>query len=137
MMTTRKIIKKAEAKKIAKANEWNAEETEDFLTSCDWFNKDHDAQTNFTVKERNAIVVYLLSKEIYERTETFGQSKDARYICNSIDDMIGLRFGTSLNIARNESAKHGRALITELNMGLDHITLTNNNPYFKSTIIAI
>lgn len=136
-MATRKIIKKAEAKKIAKANNWNTEATDEFLYSVDFFNRDHDAQTNFTVKERNAIVVYLLSKEIYERAETFGQSKDARYICNSIDDMIGLRFGTSLNIARNESAKQGRALITELNMGLDHITLTSNNPYFKTSIIAI
>lgn len=76
MMTTGKIIKKSEAKKIAKANKWNAEETEYFLTSCDWFNKDHDAQANFTNKERNAVAIYLISKEVNERSSGLGQSKD-------------------------------------------------------------
>lgn len=133
MMTRRKIIKKAEAVKIAKANNFSADETEDFLTSCDWFNKDHDAQANFTTVERNAIAIYLISKEVNDRC---GQTKDARYICMSTDDIMGLRFGTCLSIVRNETAKCGRALIAELNMGLDHLTLTNNNPYFKTSIIA-
>jgi hypothetical protein len=137
MMTTRKIIKKTEAVKIAKANKWDAEETEYFLNSCDWFNKEHDAQANFTIKERNAVAVYLISKEVNERSSGFGQSKDARYICKGLDDIMGLQFGTCEAIARSEAARQGRALITELNMGLDHITLTNNNPYFKSTIQAI
>lgn len=136
-MTTRKIIKKAEAKKIANANKWNAEETENFLTSCDWFNKDHDAQTNFTSKERNAVAVYLISKEVYERSSGFGLSKDARYICASLDAIMGVRFGTCESIARSETARNGRAVIAELNFGLDHITITNNNPYFKTSEIAI
>lgn len=137
MMKTRKIIKKAEAKKIAKANKWNCGETEDFLTSCDWFNKDGDAQANFTTKERNALVIYLISKEVNERSAGFGQTNDARSICVSVDYTMCLSVGTCESIARSESARQGRALITELNMGLDHITLTNNNPYFKTSITAI
>lgn len=132
MKTTRKIIKKSEAIKIAKANKWYAEEIEEFLSSCNLFNKDHNAHINFTKKELHEVVVYFISKEMSERICETGITKDARYICNYIDSMTGLRFGTCKDIVCIESSKRNCSLTIDLES--NKITLTTNNPYFKQTI---
>lgn len=120
----KKIITKAEVKRIVDAEqclnaEWYGEAIEslnrgdaDSLTKC----------------EKYITAIYLVTREINVQ-DRGGEASDAREICNKVDAMLKAENGYTLGVIRFETTKSNRYLIAELNMGLNHITLTENNPY--------
>lgn len=124
----KKIIKIAEAKKIAKANEMLGDELDDLLWGIDQLNKGELAKAVFTKKELIAVTLFLISREVRnDRQSDF--TSNARELCVRVDNMLLMPIGYSLRIAQGETCKCNRIMVAECNMGLNHITLTNCNPY--------
>lgn len=131
----KKLIKIAEARAIAKNNPHL--DVDDLMYGIDWLNKGDMAPVCMIKPEYNAVALYLISREINAGND-YTSTKTARAICAYVTDLLGLPFGYCEALVRAETAKQGRILIAELNTGLDHITLTNNNPYFNTkSIVAI
>ena len=127
-----KILKVSDLRKISKATGLDLEELKN---GAYWLNRGDSARACFTRAEYEAIALYLLTLEI-ESASFCGYSSSARSLCMFVDDMLGLSFGTTLGLVRAETARQGRWFIVELNMGLDHLTLTSANPYATRTLIA-
>lgn len=122
----KKIIKKAEVKRIVEAEgclnpEWYGE-------AIDWLNKGDKAEDCLPVCERYITVIYLVTREI-NALDLCGDCRNARELCAKVDAMMNAKAGYALSVVRHETTKQNRRLIAELNMGLNHITLTENNPY--------
>lgn len=122
----KKIIKIAEARKIAAAN--SQLDADDLLWGIDYLNKGNEAKAGMTKQEMLAVALYLISREVKnDRQSDF--TCNARELCRKVDDMLLAPVGYTLGIVRGETTKPNRILIAELNTGLNHITLTASNPY--------
>lgn len=84
-------------------------------------------------QERKAVALYMISRDVDSKN---GLVSNARMVCRTIEIKLGLPYNYCLSLVRDETTKQGRILIAELNMGLDHITLTNNNPYFPNKVMC-
>lgn len=124
----KKIIKLTEAKKIAKANEMLGDAMDDLLWGIEQLNKGEQAKAVFTKQELIAVTLFLISREVRNDRQS-DYTCNARQLCCKVDDMLLMPIGYTLGIVRGETTKCNRMLIAELNTGLDHITLTNCNPY--------
>lgn len=129
------ILKIADLRKISKATGLDLDELK---AGAYWLNRGDSARTCFTRAEYEAIALYLVTREMNE-AECLGCSAGARSICGFVDGLLGFDYRTTLGIMKNETLRAGRWIIAELNMGLDHLTLTNANPYAENlgSLIAI
>lgn len=130
----KKIIKIAEARAIAKSNP-NLD-ADDLMYGIDRLNKGDMAPACMMQSEYDAVALFLITREIVKEDKG-GETMYARQICKNITDLLGLPYGCCEMLVRRETARHGRFIIAELNMGLNHLTITKNNPYAKVSIIAI
>lgn len=126
------ILKVSDLKKISKAAGLNLE---DLKEGNYWLKKGESASYGFTWPEIRAIVIYLVTREVND-ADRGGMCAGARSICSYVDCLLNLAYGTALSIVRSETLAAGRWIIAELNTGLDHLTLTNSNPYATTTAIA-
>lgn len=122
----KKIIKKAEVKRIVEIErclnlEWYGEAIESL-------NHGDKAEDCLPMCERYITAIYLVTREI-NALDLCGDCRNARELCAKVDTMMNAKAGYTLSVVRNETTKSDRRLIAELNMGLNHITLTDNNPY--------
>lgn len=125
----KKVIKIAEARVIAKNNPQL--DADDLIWGIEYLNKGHEASVGLTKEEMSAVTLYLISREVVnDRQSDF--TCNAREICRRVDDMLLAPVGYTLSFVRGETIKCNRMLIAELNMGLNHITLTQTNPYLKT-----
>lgn len=121
----KKIIKNAEVELICKVNNLDAEA---FATGIYWLNR---GDSDMLLKEElNATAIYLVTREIMT-AGVGGMTSNAREICSKIDRILNRSFGYTRSLVMGETLKYDRKLIAELNMGLNHITITDNNPYVK------
>ena len=129
------ILKIADLRKISKATNLDLEELK---AGAYWLNRGEGARSCFTRAEYEAIALYLVTREVDTRAG-LGLSDEARFICMLVDDLLRMPFRTTLGIVKNETLRQGRWVIAELNTGLDHLTLTNANPYAKNlgSLVAI
>lgn len=130
----KKIIKIAEAREIIANNPQL--DPDDLMYGIEWLNKGEAALSCMTKAEANAVALYLITREI-NNEDLGGCIGSARHLCHYIEDLMVLPFGYCIDLVRGETTRQNRILIAELNMGLNHITLTQRNPYAKNlTIIA-
>lgn len=131
----KKILKVSDLRKISKATGLDLDELKN---GAYWLNRGDGARSCFTRAEYEAIALYLVTCEVNEG-DGLGLSGMARSICAFVDDLLRMPFRTTLGIVKNETLRQGRWLIAELNMGLDHLTLTNANPYAENlgSLVAI
>lgn len=122
------ILKVSDLRKISKATGLDLDELK---AGAYWLNRGDSARACFTRAEYEAIALYLVTREMND-AECLGCSAGARAICGFVDDLLKMPFRTTLGIMRNETLRAGRWIIAELNMGLDHLTLTNANPYAEN-----
>lgn len=129
------ILKIADLRKISKATNLDLEELK---AGAYWLNRGEGARSCFTRAEYEAIALYLVTREVDTRAG-LGLSDEARFICMLVDDLLRMPFRITLGIVKNETLRQGRWVIAELNMGLDHLTLTNANPYAENlgSLVAI
>lgn len=126
----KKILKISEVRQIASACGLDAEI---LASGAEWLNRGDAADDAFSKAECNAVVLYCLTREVNNMGRG-GEANGARLIFAHVDQLLGLRFGTAHSIAIDETLRAGRWLLVELNMDLDHITLTNANPFAKQTM---
>lgn len=119
------ILKIADLRKISKATGLDLDELKN---GAYWLNRGDSARDSFTRSEYEAIALYLVTREV-SLDCCLGTSCCARFICSYVDHLLGLAYGTTLGLVKAETLRTGRWVIAELNMGLDHLTLTNANPY--------
>lgn len=119
------ILKIADLRKISKATGLDLDELKN---GAYWLNRGDSAPYSFTRSEYEAIALYLVTREVNEAGRC-GMTFGARFICSYVDHLLGFEYGTSLGLVKAETLRTGRWVIAELNMGLDHLTLTNANPY--------
>ena len=125
----KKIIKIAEAREIAKSNPQL--DADDLIWGIEYLNKGNEARAGLTIEEMLVVALYLISREVKnDRQSDF--TCNARELCRRVDDMLLAPVGYTLSVVRGETTKCNRILIAELNMGLNHITLTKTNPYLKT-----
>lgn len=130
----KKIIKIAEAREIIANNPQL--DADDLMCGINDLNKGDMAHECMMKAEYNAVALYLITREI-NKEELGGTTGNARQLCKRVDDLLGLPIGYCLSLAKGETTSSNRIMIAELNMGLNHITLTQRNPYAKNlTIIA-
>ncbi len=129
------ILKVSDLRKISKATGLDLDELK---AGAHWLNRGDSARSCFTRAEYEAIALYLVTREINE-AELCGVTAGARAVCGFVDSLLGFAYRTTLGIMRAETLRAGRWIIAELNMGLDHLTLTNANPYAENlgSLIAI
>lgn len=131
----KKIIKIAEARNIIANNPQL--DPEDLMYGIEWLNKGDMAYECMTKAEYNAVALYLITREI-NNEGLGGATGNARQLCNHVNDLLGLPFGYCLDLVKSETVNQSRLMIAELNMGLNHITLTQRNPYAKNlTVLAV
>lgn len=122
----KKIIKIAEARIIAQNN--TQLDADDLIWGIEYLNKGHEASAGLTKEEMLAVTLYLISREVKnDRQSDF--TCNARELCVRVDNMLLAPIGYTLSVVRGETLKCDRVMIAELNMGLNHITLTASNPY--------
>lgn len=122
----KKIIKIAEARKIAAANPQL--DADYLLMGIDWLNKGDEGKAAFMASEMKAVALYLLTREIASTGLNF--TCDAREVCYKVDCLLLAEAGYTRKLVNSETASLGnRILFGEMNMGLNHITLTACNPY--------
>lgn len=119
------ILKVSDLKKISKATGLDLDELKN---GAYWLNRGDSARSCFTRSEYEAIALYLVTREV-SLEYCLGASCHARFICSYVDTLLGFACHTTLGLVKAETLRSGRWVIAELNMGLDHLTLTNANPY--------
>lgn len=122
------ILKVADLRKISKATGLDLDELKN---GAYWLNRGDSARSCFTRSEYEAIALYLVTREVNE-ADLGGEVSGARSICGFVDSLLGFDYRTTLGIVKAETLRAGRWVIAELNMGLDHLTLTNVNPYAEN-----
>ena len=129
------ILKVADLRKISKAT---GLELDELKNGAYWLNRGDSARSCFTRSEYEAIALYLVTREVNE-ADLGGQVSGARAICGFVDSLLGFEYRTTLGLVKAETLRAGRWVIAELNTGLDHLTLTNANPYAKNlgSLVAI
>lgn len=129
------ILKIADLRKISKATGLDLDELKD---GAYWLNRGDSARDCFTRAEFEAIALYLVSREVSLEC-CLGTSGSARAICAYVDATLRMPFGFTISLVKAETLRLGRWVIAELNTGLDHLTLTNANPYAVSlgSLVAI
>lgn len=125
----KKIIKIAEAREIAKSNPHL--DADDLIWGIEYLNKGNEARAGLTKEEMLVVALYLISREV-KNDRQCDYTCNARELCRKVDDMLLAPVGYTLSVVRGETTKCNRILVAELNMGLNHITLTNTNPYLKT-----
>ena len=131
----KKIIKIAEAREIIANNPQL--DPDDLMEGIDCLNRGDVALACMMKAEIKTVALYLVTREI-NKEDMGGCTCNARQVCHKVDDLMVLPTGYSLDIVRGETINQNRLMIAELNMGLNHITLTQRNPYAKNlTIQAI
>lgn len=130
----KKIIKIAEAREIVANNPQL--DADDLMYGIDDLNKGDGGLECMTKAEANAVALYLITREI-NKADMGGEISNARELCHHVEDLMLLPFGYCIELVKGETTRQNRMLIAEMNMGLNHITLTQRNPYAKNlTIIA-
>lgn len=130
----KKIIKIAEAREIVANNPQL--DPDDLMYGIDELNKGDASLSCMTKAEANAVALYLITREI-DNADMGGEISNARELCHHVEDLMLLPFGYCIELVKGETTRQNRLLIAEMNMGLNHITLTQRNPYAKNlTIIA-
>lgn len=129
------ILKVADLRKISKATGLDLDELK---SGAYWLNRGDSARACFTRAEYEAIALYLVTREVND-ADRGGEVSGARSICGYVDCLLGFDYRTTLGIVKAETLRAGRWVIAELNMGLDHLTLTNANPYAENlgSLVAI
>lgn len=129
------ILKVADLRKISKATGLDLDELK---VGAYWLNRGEGARSCFTRAECEAIALYLVTRKV-DTCDRLGLSCTARSICGMVDGLLCMPLLTTLGIVKNETLRQGRWIIAELNMGLDHLTLTNANPYAENlgSLVAI
>lgn len=122
------ILKVADLRKISKATGLDLDELKN---GAYWLNRSDSARSCFTRSEYEAIALYLVTREVNE-ADMDGMVSGARAICGYVDSLLGFDYHTTLGLVKAETLRAGRWVIAELNMGLDHLTLTNANPYAEN-----
>lgn len=134
-MAMKKIIKIAEAREIIANNPQL--DPDDLMEGIDCLNKGDLALACMMKSEVKAVALYLITREI-NKEDMGGYTCNARQVCRKVDDLMILPTCYCLDLVRAETINQNRLMIAELNMGLNHITLTTRNPYAKNlTIQAI
>lgn len=131
----KKLIKKADAAKICKANNFDVEATEEFAWCAEQFNKSGEAQAHFTESERRAIAIYFATQEIV-KYGCGGECYEAYKVFREVDHKYHLPCGTTIMAIRNETGEADRWIIAELDCGQSCLTITKHNPYAKGAVLA-
>lgn len=122
------VLKAADLRKISKATGLDLDELK---AGAYWLNRGDSARSCFTRSEYEAIALYLVTREV-NSADLGGMVSGARSICGFVDCLLGFDYRTTLGIVKAETLRAGRFIIAELNAGLDHLTLTNANPYAEN-----
>lgn len=131
----KKIIKIAEAREIIANNPQL--DADDLMYGIDELNKGYGGLECMTKAEANAVALYLITREI-NNADMGGEINNARELCHHVEDLMLLPVGYCIELVKGETTRQNRLVIAEMNMGLNHITLTQRNPYAKNlTILAI
>ena len=130
----KKLLKISDLRKISKATGLDFDELK---AGADWMHSGDSAEVCFSLRELDAISLYLLTRKV-EAEDRGGETSNARALCAIVDFELGLRSRSTLKLVMRETTRQGRWMIAELNMGLDHLTLTLANPYAsRVNVVAI
>ncbi len=129
----KKLIKKTDAAKIYKANNFDRVSISEFCECVERFNKKGEAQEFFTNLELNAIAIYFATKAV-EQYGMSGVSFQAYKVFREVDQKFLLPCGTTYLAIKSQAKEDKPWIVSNLTLGESIIFITEHNPYHHKTL---